>query len=200
SLQADNNITLNSGGTVGASTTGAITIAADADASGAGTLTTSAAIGNASAAGVITLSGNDIALGANVTGSGALTIKPSTAARNITIGADNASDFALNPLELSYLTDGFSSITIGRTTDGTGTVTVNAVTFNDPATIAGGSISLGQLSSRSFDGSTDYIGVGTPSSLDITGSLTIAGWVRSTDVTIKYEQCLFKGNDGTNTQ
>ena len=113
-LHADNNITLNTGGTVGASTTGAITIAADNDGSGAGTLTTSAAIGNASAAGAITLSGNDIALGATVTGSGALTLKPSTAARNITIGADNTSDFALNPLEISYLTPGFSSVTIGR--------------------------------------------------------------------------------------
>ena len=59
-----------------------------------------------------------MALDAAVTGSGALTLKPSTAARNITIGADNASDFALNPLEISHLTDGFSSITIGRTTDG----------------------------------------------------------------------------------
>src|SRR5207253_5167756 len=77
-LQADNNITLNTGGTVGASTTGAITIAADADASGAGTLTTSAAIGNASAAGAITLSGNDIALGASVTGSGAVTLTAHT--------------------------------------------------------------------------------------------------------------------------
>src|SRR5207244_13292925 len=135
----------------------------------------------------------DIALGARVTGSGALTLKPSTASRNITIGADIASDFALNPLEISYLTDGFSSITIGRTTDGTGAVTINPVTFNDPATIAGGSISLGQLSSRSFNGSTDYIDVGTPSSLDITGSLTIAGWVRSTDVTIYYQPILSNG-------
>src|SRR5207302_1694142 len=159
-----------------------------------------AAIGNALAAGAITLSGYDMALGASVTGSGALTLKPSTASRNITIGADNASDFALNPLEISYLTDGFSSITIGRTTDGTGTVTINPVTFNDPTTIAGGSISLGQLSSRSFNGSTDYIDVGTPASLDITGSLTVAGWVRSTDVTIDDQQILSKGFDGANTQ
>ena len=65
---ADNNVTLNAGGTVGAATTGAITIAADNDGSGAGTLTTSAAIGNASAAGAITLSGADIALGAAVAG------------------------------------------------------------------------------------------------------------------------------------
>src|SRR5205823_10095697 len=157
SLSAGNNITLNSGGTVGATTTGAITINADNDSSGAGTLTTSAAIGNASAAGAITLSGDDIALGASVTGSGALTIKPSTAARNITIGADNASDFALNPLEMSYLTAGFSSVTIGRSSDGTGTATINPVSFNDPVTVAAGTFSMARLSSRSFNGSSDYI-------------------------------------------
>ena len=85
------------------------------------------------------------------------TIKPSTAARNITIGDDNTSDFALNPLELSYLTDGFSSITMGRAGDGTGTVTVYPVTFNDPVTIAGGSINMARPASLSFDG-TDYCG------------------------------------------
>src|SRR5207249_3322254 len=125
--------------TVGTSTTGAITISADHDASGAGTLTTSATIGNASAAGAITLSGNDIALGASVTGSGALTLQPSTTARNITLGADNASDFALNPHEVGLLADGFSSITIGRS-GSTGTVTMYPVTFNDPLTIRAGSI------------------------------------------------------------
>src|SRR5205807_5638591 len=147
SLLADNNITLNSGGTIGATTTGAITINADNDASGAGTLTTSAAIGNASAAGSITLSGYDMALGASVTGSGALMLKPSTASRNITIGDDNASDFALNPLEMSYLTAGFSSVTIGRSSDGTGTVTVYPVTVNNPTTIVGGSINVSRPNS-----------------------------------------------------
>ena len=132
-INADDDVTLSSGGTVGAATTGAITIAADNDGSTAGTLTTSAAIGNASAAGTITLSGADMALGTTVTGSGAVILKPSTASRTIGI-AGGAGNFALSTTEIGYLTDGFSSITIGRA-DGTGLVTINGVTFTDPVTI-----------------------------------------------------------------
>ena len=124
---------MSAGGTVGAATTGAITIAVDNDGSTAGTLTTSAAIGNASAAGTITLSGADMALGTTITGSGAVILKPSTASRTIGI-AGGAGNFALSTTEIGYLTDGFSSVTIGRA-DGTGLVTINGVTFTDPVTI-----------------------------------------------------------------
>ena len=113
--------------------TGAITIAADNDGSGAGTLTTSAAIGNASATGAITLSGADIALGAAVTGTGALTVQPSTASSSIGIGG-GAGTFALSTAEVADFTNGFSSITIGRS-DSSGAITISAVTFNDPVTI-----------------------------------------------------------------
>ena len=139
----------------------------------------SAAIGNASAAGAITLSGYDMALGASITGSGALTLKPSTAARNITIGDDNTSNFALNPLEISYLTDGFSGITIGRTTDGTGTATIAPVTFTDPLSIVAGSLVFTRLASSSFDGVDDYISLATAASLNITSDITMSAWVKT---------------------
>src|SRR5207245_2051659 len=192
SLLADNKVTLNSGGSVGASTTGGIIIAADNDGSGAGTLTTSVAIGNASAAGAITLSGNDIALGASVTGSGALTIKPSTAARNITIGADNASDFALNPLEMSYLTAGFSSVTMGRSSDGTGIVTIYPVTVNNPTTVVGGSINMMRHTTLSFDGVGNSIGVNGVSSSLGSGNFSVSAWVKLNSVT---NQMIFELGD-----
>ena len=144
-LLADNHITLNIGGTVGASTTGAITISADNDASGAGILTTTIAIGNASAAGAITLSGADIDLGAAVMGSGILTIQPSTQGRTIGLGG-GAGLFALSVTELGYLSDGFSSITIGRA-DGNGALIANAVSFTDPVILRspGGAITVNAI-------------------------------------------------------
>ncbi len=56
-----------------------------------------------------------------ISGTGTLTLRPATASRPIVLGAAGAgSDFALSTTELAALADGFSSITIGRTTDGTG--------------------------------------------------------------------------------
>ncbi len=51
----------------------------------------------------------------------------------------------LDATELGYLQDGFSSITIGDATNGTGAVDVNASTFNDNITIVGGPIAVTQL-------------------------------------------------------
>src|SRR5207302_197870 len=157
-------VTLN--GPLTTTSNGTVTIAADSAGSGTGTLTTQAGATISSGSGAITMSGADIALGASVTSSGALTIKPSTAARNITIGADNASNFALNPYEMSYLTAGFSSVTIGRSSDGTGIVTVYPVTVNNPTTVVGGSINMMRHTTLSFDGVGNSIGVnGVSSSL-----------------------------------
>ena len=167
-LLADGDIDLNTGGTVGAATTGAITITADRDNSGAGTLTTDAAIGNGSAAGDVTITADDIDLQANttVTGTGGLTLQPSLAATSIGV-AGGAGDFGLSTAEIGYLTDGFSSITIGRS-DSTGGVTINAVTFNDPVTIqtpSGGSIAVDGQITGSGDASITLDGSGATTTL-----------------------------------
>ena len=81
-------------------------------------------------------------------------------------------------MEVSYLTDGFSSITIGRMSDGTGTVTINPITFNDPLTIAGGSVAFSRLSSRDFDGVDDYIDAGNSGTFDITSQLSLVAWIK----------------------
>ena len=156
---------------------------ADGDA-GIATALSGNSIGGASATGPITLTADIIDLSyVSIQSTGALTLQPLTASRNITIGADNASDFALNPLEISNLIDGFSSITIGRTSDGTGTVTINPVTFNDPVTIAGGSIAFARTSSRDFDGTGDYITLANESNFDFerTNAFSSGGWFKVSD-------------------
>jgi hypothetical protein len=99
-------------------------------------------IGGANASGPITLNANSIDFRSTlkVQSSDELTIKPRTA--NTTIGLGNITPGTLNltSTELGFLTDGFSSITIGDTAAGTGTVNIRTVTFLDPVTIAGGTI------------------------------------------------------------
>jgi filamentous hemagglutinin family protein len=133
-LQANNNVTLGAGAPV--STTGAITIQADFDNSGAGTLTTNAGsvIGGAGTTGTITLEAASISLGADVRSSGSLYLAPSTAASSIGLGTAATGTFKLDDTELGYLFNGFSLITIGHLA-GSGAVDVRAVTFHDPVTI-----------------------------------------------------------------
>src|SRR5207247_2422596 len=105
-----------------------------------GTFTQTAGAGNtiASGSGAISITADSIVLNTSantITGTGALTLQPSTVSRPMVIGAAGAStDFALSTTEIAALTAGFSGITIGRS-DGSGAGTVNAVTFNDPVTI-----------------------------------------------------------------
>ncbi|MBD2449256.1 CHAT domain-containing protein [Nostoc sp. FACHB-152] len=89
----------------------------------------------------------------SITGTGNLVLQPSTPSLNMAIGAasDSSSTTTLDltSSELSALTDGFSSITIGRN-DGSGAITVtNPVTFQDPVTIqataGAGSITAGNI-------------------------------------------------------
>ncbi|MCM8778356.1 MAG: filamentous hemagglutinin N-terminal domain-containing protein, partial [Candidatus Omnitrophica bacterium] len=144
SLLADGDINLNAGGTVGAATTGAITITADQDGDAAGSLNALANIGNASCAGAITITAADIALAATLDGTGAVTIQPSTTTRTIGIGDLAAGDFSLNVTDISNINDGFSSITIGRA-DTNANITINPITFNDPVTIrapSGGTLTV----------------------------------------------------------
>ncbi len=114
----------------------AITLTAGTGNSGILTLASGGSI--ASGSGAITLTADSIDLGATantITGTGTITLQPVTSARPIVIGAAGAaSDFALSATEIATLTDGFSDITIGRSS-GTHAITVNAATFTDAVTI-----------------------------------------------------------------
>ena len=98
-------------------------------------------IGDALMVGAITLrtsttSGGDSISLANLnilSNNGNLFLEPGVASNAIGI-AGGSGVFNLSTAELSTIQNGFASITIGRS-DGQHAITVNAVTFNDPATI-----------------------------------------------------------------
>jgi hypothetical protein len=70
---------------------------------------------------------------------GTLVLGPKTTSQDLVIGGSTNDTTALDltATELGGLGDGFVSIAIGRT-DGTGIITLNPVTFNDPVNIIGG--------------------------------------------------------------
>ncbi|MEQ9359822.1 CHAT domain-containing protein [Coleofasciculus chthonoplastes] len=90
-----------------------------------------------SAAGSLTLTGDEINLAGNVSGTGNLTIQPLTPTQSIQIGgtdSGNISILEVTATELSLLQNGFSAIAIGRS-DSSGLITVaDDVTFNDSVT------------------------------------------------------------------
>ncbi len=134
-------------------------------ASTTGTLTIAGATSTGS--GPVSLTADSMAIAAPVSSTGALTLQPVTPGQSIGI-AGGAGGLSLSGASLANLTDGFSSITIGRS-NGTGAMTVNAVTFNDPVTLqspAGGTIAVnGQITgagnaSVTLDGAATTLGAG----------------------------------------
>ena len=162
-LEAGGDIALNNGQSVGATTTGGITITADQDNSGAGTLITSngSSIGNPGTAGDIEITAATLSWHNNttITGTDGLTLQPSTPGSSIGIAGGTGS-FSLSTDDIDNLADGFSSIAIGRS-NGLHNITVDEVTFNDPVIIqtpVGGSIAVdGQLTGAD-NASIDIIG------------------------------------------
>jgi uncharacterized protein DUF5649 len=74
--------------------------------------------------GGVTVTAETVNINAPLMSAGALTLRPVTAAENLTVSSSSPSN----------LSDGFSSIIIGNAA-GTGVVTVNALTVSDPLTI-----------------------------------------------------------------
>ncbi|MDA1017307.1 MAG: hypothetical protein O3A00_22975, partial [Planctomycetota bacterium] len=139
--------------------------------SSTGTITTSEAI--ASGSGNIALTADTMTLGANVSGTGTLTIAPLTATTSIGLGGGTG-DLNLSDAELAFLQDGFSAITFGG---GTGTVTIQSATFLDPVTLSGGTIqNLGIASTIApavtLDGTTEPGGSAGTSRFPIDGNVT----------------------------
>ncbi|HYC01638.1 MAG TPA: hypothetical protein VEC57_21080, partial [Candidatus Limnocylindrales bacterium] len=114
--------------------------------SGTGTLTIADTAFDV-AAGSLSLTGDEI----NLTGGddsirgngGTILLRPSTTSLDIRIGAaaDSGAPLDLIASDITAIQNGFTSITIGRSTDGTGAVSIDGtVTFSDPTAIHGGSI------------------------------------------------------------
>ncbi len=100
-------------------------------------------------AGNLTLTGDEIDFGGNLSGTGSLTFQPLTTTQAIQIGGTNTGSSSILDLtgtELSLLQNGFTSITIGSA-DGSGGITIAGdVTFNDPVTLEGGTGSINHTS------------------------------------------------------
>ncbi|MGZ0165047.1 MAG: hypothetical protein ACKVII_14085, partial [Planctomycetales bacterium] len=106
---------------------------------------TNVTIGGGPATGDIDINADSLLMqtNVNVQSAGALTIAPRTANTAINLGTGvTDAGLQIDDLELAFLTDGFSSITIGDAATGTGDITVNNSTFNDNVTIIGGPITV----------------------------------------------------------
>ncbi|BAZ30405.1 hypothetical protein NIES4074_28650 [Cylindrospermum sp. NIES-4074] len=115
-----------------------------------------------------TLTGDELNFGQNVSGTGNLTLQPFTVSQAIAIGgiySDDNSILDLTSTDISFLQNGFSSITIGRT-DSSSAITLDGnVTFGDPLTLRSptGTINVNGVTgednaSITFDGKTNLNG------------------------------------------
>ena len=116
--------------------------------------------------GNLVLTADTLAVGAEIQTAGALTLQPFSAGRLVSIGATGA-QFDLDDTEIAFLRNGFSSITVGRTT--AGAVTVTTASFQDPVTILGGTAGAVTLSTLS---TTDGAGITVTST---SGNIVVNG-------------------------
>ncbi|MCV6637618.1 Ig-like domain-containing protein [Candidatus Albibeggiatoa sp. nov. NOAA] len=157
--------TVNIGGAINIGS-GLINITAEA-------INTTAAV---TANGSISLTTDNLSLGANLSGSGLLTIQPQTTTTAINLGTGATdSGLQLDDTELAFLQDGFSGITIGDVASGTGAVTVNASAFLDSVSIAGGNITVsGAITNQANEGiellSTNTVTISGSGSVATTGT------------------------------
>jgi filamentous hemagglutinin family protein len=133
-LQANGDITTQGIGTDG-TTGGNITAS-----SNSGTINFTSGGSVLAGSGNISLTGNKINLlggASSFSGSGNVLLQPFTPSQNIILGGSTDTDtntLDLTTTDLTALTNGFKSITIGRS-DGSSAITINPVTFNDPVNI-----------------------------------------------------------------
>jgi len=155
---------------------------------GQGITTTAAGTLTATGGKDITLEADTLAIGADITGTGILTLQPLTPTQTIGIGKSATGGFNLDETEVAHLVDGFTQIIIGRA-DGSGAIDVRDVTFTDSLTLrtptAGGSITFTGAVSVGVNTLTLIVG---GSIIQNTGTLT-AGTI---DATVSLD-AIFKG-------
>ena len=148
--------------TVAANVNGALSLANNQPL----TVGTVGSVNGITGGGDITLSSDALAINQALTAAGfALTLKPLNSATSIGLG-DGAGGLSIDAAEWNNLTDGFSSIIIGRN-DGTGKITTGALTVTDNLTLlnTSGGIELTGL----MDAGTNTM------LLDSTGAVTDTG-------------------------
>ncbi len=160
------------------SSTGAANIEIDGKGGGGGSgiafvSGTGNGIGGASMTGDITLNADTVEFDTGtgtLQSAGNLVIAPLDPGTSIGIGDGAAGVLNLSSAEIASFVNGFSSITIGDTVDGNGAVDIQAITFNDPVTIAvpatGGTIAVNGLLQGLDDASVSLIGPGATTTLN----------------------------------
>jgi hypothetical protein len=171
------NAPITTNGPITAAGSGTVTLTAGGAVNG------SVTVNNAIGSGAITLTADDIDINAPLSSTGALTLQPVTPSQSIGI-AGGAGAFSLSSSDLANLTDGFSSITIGRS-NGSGVITINAVTFNDPVTIqapSGRIIVAGPITGTG--NASIFLNGGGPAAVTLNAGITTAGQLISLDNTV----------------
>ncbi|MEJ0010437.1 MAG: MBG domain-containing protein [Alphaproteobacteria bacterium] len=131
----------NNGFTVGTvnSIAGLTTTGSDTLAAGTGTIATTAPI--ATGSGSLTLTADDMAIGGNLSGTGTLTIQPTSNAQVVRIGGSysgsSAGSLTLSTAEIAYIQNGWSGIAIGHTS-GTGDLDIGTSSWSAPITFRNG--------------------------------------------------------------
>lgn len=88
-----------------------------------------------------------------------------------------------------------------RSYPGTGTAWNDLSRSGNNGTLVNGpTFNSGNLGSIVFDGANDYVGLGTPTSLNITGSITVNSWVNLTAFPSSLGTIYEKGYDNNNDQ
>ena len=105
-------------------------------------LTLQSATGIITVGGIQTMGVNNLTLSsdtsplinAGLTGTGNLTLRGNSASTTMGLGTGQAGGFQLTDASIANITNGWSNITIGRT-DGTGAISIGALTWNDNLTL-----------------------------------------------------------------
>ena len=100
---------------------------------GTGTITTNAiTMGSAKN---LTLTADDVAIGANISGSGTLLIQPTTSSRLMSIGSSAGSTLSLDTTEIGYFVNGWNNLVFGQSSGHY--INIGATTWYDPVTFRG---------------------------------------------------------------
>lgn len=137
---------------------------------------TYAATGVSTSAGPITLAADDLVLAETLSGPAALLLQPRLAATTVSIGTAGGA-FSLLDADLANLSNGFASITIGRSDSAT--VAIDTASFRDPITVLGGAditINSGALSlATTQDNASITVVSGAGSSIFVNGDISANG-------------------------
>lgn len=194
--------------TFGSSTTGAMTMSAQAY-----TYPTIVEGSSVTVSGAISFTNQDITfitdaitLSASVTGSGDLVFQPLTNSTSIGLGSSASGTLSFTDTELGYLTNGFSSITFGSSSS-TGTVTLSAYTYSDPLILYGQTITVSGAISAGANNITCYVGPASAGTLNLNALLTTTGtcsiqggsYNDQFNISVSGQTATLNGNSGTNT-